>query len=482
MEIILVQFNQPELTAETIKSIKKHTKGPYKLTVHDNYPQNENLAIVWNRLIEQSDEEIICLFNDDAVAEEGWDKMREVLKDPKVGAVGPTTNNCGSEQKDMPRADKIQESKDISGFCYLFRKSVWEEVGRFPEDFPFYGQESVFNRKLQAAGYKLMIDRRVFIYHHKGQSYKKAVKDGIVKDDQRTRGAFHYWNFLDRLNKVKHLPKPVILGAGKGNPFPTFMGIDQFVSDFGGVHLPSEASYEEIMSHKPEIVIVVQSRYIPELLQNVLKLKMAGVKTALYFMDLRENWNCPILPYDNVFLCAEGLVEKWKEKYKTNVHWLPQATIQQPVIPEGKGYHLVHIGDLTSHIHVNRKRIADQLNPKQINEVDREKRAKVVSEMWGVYSNSDFSLAVSPEVKGYTSDRIYHIMGSGGCLLSYDPGGLDHLKRYGLWFKTVEEAKRLLETPKEVRDLIKEKAFDYTQTNHLYKDRLIKILCTGLKN
>ena len=151
--------------------------------------------------------------------------------------MGPVTNNCGGLQKSLPKNGQIEEINDLSGFCYLFRKSVWKEAGGFPEDMPFYGQETVFNRKLEDHGYKLIVDRRVYVHHFKGQSWLKAKDKGEVSLDERDYGKFHYYNFMDRLKRIQKLPRDfVILGAGKGNPFPTFMGIDQFVSDFGGKH------------------------------------------------------------------------------------------------------------------------------------------------------------------------------------------------------------------------------------------------------
>ena len=185
MEIIIIAFNLPEKEKECIDSVKKYTNLKlHKLTVYDNYPLKENLAVVWNRLIAESTEDIICLLNNDTVVEEGWTRMIEVL-DEKVGAVGPVTNNCGTKQKNMPKG-QIEEINDLSGFCYLFRKEVWEEVGKFPEDMPFYGQESIFNRKLQKSGYTLMVDRRVFIHHYGGSSV------GDDEAEQRRIGAEYY--------------------------------------------------------------------------------------------------------------------------------------------------------------------------------------------------------------------------------------------------------------------------------------------------
>jgi len=489
MEIILVKFNQPKYEDACIESVKKFTDlNKHTLTIYDNYPKKENLAVVWNRLIEESEDENICLLNSDTLVEPRWERLIEALEDKTVGAVGPITNKCGGKQKGMERADSIEEINDLSGFCYCFRKSVWKEVGGFPEDMPFYGQESIFNRKLEDRGYKLKVDRRVFIHHHKGKSWLKAKEAGEVTIAEQECARMHYYNFCNRLKslreKIPAKAKFVILATGEGNPFPSFEGIDQFVSDFGGVHLPMDAPIEDIMSYKPEYLIVSQSTYRKEWYDKVKEAHDSGVKTGLYFMDLRSptvekwQWNCfDLSMFDKAFVCSKKYVKDWKDFYKIDVEWLPQATLQLPIPPKGIPNKVVHIGGIDNKFHSNRTEFMKFIPEiTQINSKNRDERAVIVSKQWDYYRGADFSLAVSPDVEGYTSDRQYHIMGSGGCALAFDPGGLEHLKEYGLWFKTKEELIELLNTPKAVRDNIKEKAFKYAQTNHLYKDRLIYML------
>lgn len=481
--IIIITFNLPEKEKECIDSVKKYT-GEHTLTVYDNYPKKENLAVVWNRLIENSKHDKICLLNNDTVVEKGWDKMLEVLDDPKVGAVGPVTNNCGGKQKGMEKNGKVEEIKDLSGFCYCFRKEVWEEVGRFPEDMPFYGQETVFNRKLQDHGYKLMVDRRVYVHHYKGRSWHKARKAGEINDNNREYGRMHYYNFVNRLEKVKKLPRNVVVLGAPTSPFPTFHGINQTCSDFGYIHLPMDATFKEIMSHKPEILIVAQSRYNPDWYEVIRKVKAEGVKTGLYFMDLRTpksegrfktTFDMDLSPYfDKAFFNAKGVMKDW-EMFNIKTEWMPQGTIQQPIPPIGENLGTVHIGDINNaSFHSNRQEFLKEIDYVNLDSKVRDKRAEIVSRQWGIYGSSDFSLAISPDVEGYTSDRVYHIMGSGGELVSFDPGGLEHLKPYGHWFKTKEELREILKKPRDEK--LRKRAFDYTQTNHLYKDRIISII------
>ncbi len=504
MNIVVVRYKNKEVEERCLESVRKFTDlTKHTLTVFDNEPENINLGKLWNRLIEESQDENICLLNSDTVVEEGWDRLEESLADPTVGAVGPITNKCGGEQKNLTKAETIEDINDLSGFCYLFTKSVWRKVGKMPEDMPFYGQESIFNRKLEDHGYKLKVDRRVFIWHEKGSSWLKAKERGDMKMEQADYGAFHYYNFVRRLKELREaIPqgtRVVFLGAGFDNPFPTFIGIDQTISDFFGtnaVHLPMESSVETIMSFKPDIMLVVNTRYRLDWYDVIRQVRRLGVKTALYWMDLRRplsdvfsnNIRYPLRDhFDHIFFCVKDQVwlDEWATVTGVQTTYLPQATIQHPVPPKGDHHVVVHVGDITyGQYHSNRIEAVETFRTEgipvdNINEPNRDDRIEVSKKSYGLYGSSDWSLSVSPLVEGYTSDRTYHILGAGGCLLMLDPGGVEHLKPYGFIEKDFGEmVKRIRSTTDEEREAMKKKAFDYAQSHELYKDRYITIFKT----
>lgn len=197
MNIIIVKYKNPEDEERCIESVKKFTDlTKHTLTIFDNAPENINLGKLWNHLIEESEDEIICLLNSDTIVEEGWDRLEDCFYEDIIGAVGPVTNQCGGKQKNLLKNGEIEEIEDLSGFCYVFKKSAWKDVGGFPEDFPFYGQETAFNRLLQKKGYKLLVDRRVFVYHKGSASLKKS---GIDEYNERIKGAERYKNFLKEI-------------------------------------------------------------------------------------------------------------------------------------------------------------------------------------------------------------------------------------------------------------------------------------------
>lgn len=60
-----------------------------------------------------------------------------------------------------------------------------------------------------------------------------------------------------------------------------------------------------------------------------------------------------------------------------------------------------------------------------------------------LYANAKYSLSISPPVHGYSSNRLFNILSSGGfCLALYFPGIEDLFTNHRdlVWFKTLEEA------------------------------------------
>lgn len=198
IEIILVKYNAPQFENAAISSVMGYTREPHHLTVYDNYPEKHNLGQLWNRLIKRSDAEYICLLNTDTLVEEKWEsKLMEVFKIYRdAGVVGPTTCPQGSKnaQGKEPKSDHMEivdfgatyPNWCLSGFCIFFPKKIWEEVGGFPEDFGFYGQEVAFIDRITEKGYKQYWRKDVLVWHYGGASVKKAEKAGEI-DEQAER-------------------------------------------------------------------------------------------------------------------------------------------------------------------------------------------------------------------------------------------------------------------------------------------------------
>jgi hypothetical protein len=357
-----------------------------------------------------------------------------------------------------------------------------------------------------------MVDRRVFVFHHKSKSYEKAKKDGIIKDNsEQTYGAFHYWNYIDRLKILREIVnkdfKIAVVGGGKGNPFPLHKGIEQAVTEMFGdrslILSAADDNVENIKNFNPDLYLCLQTGWHENLAKGILQAKKQGAKTVLYYNDLRipghKDWYPPYTHsmedyFDYAFIGTNYITE-WKEIMKIpNVHYMPQASIQLPKPQEGTRYNHLHIGGFHEKFHKNRMEIFKELedlnithlNAKGDGNENRTDRIRIQEASYGDYRSSDFSWGISPDVPMYTSDRLYNIICSGGCAIHFKPKGLEQVfehKKHLYWFRTPQEAREIVKnSTEEERETIKNNAFKHGQKHHTYKMRLLNMLSAIYKN
>jgi len=188
------------LESSCIKSVIYNTNTPYMLTYVNNLYSGMTLTDVWNYSISNSPCEYICLLNSDTEVFPGWlPKILDTLKsDNTYGFVGPSTDNCHSKQKSIPSYEQSKKFSNqvevldspLSGFCLLFRKSLWSEIGGFDTRFPLYGQESKFLDDAMNKGYKCVWRKDAFV-HHVGEATMKAA--GVDTKSERKKATDLYW-------------------------------------------------------------------------------------------------------------------------------------------------------------------------------------------------------------------------------------------------------------------------------------------------
>lgn len=189
-----------EAQAICITRVEENTVYPYVLTYYDNYTFGETLTDSWNFYCYYSPCEYICLLNNDTEVSQGWlKKLVEVFdKEDRCGFVGPSTNSCHSPQKKISTEEKAlahegrwEEMGDpISGFCLLFKKSLWEELDGFDPRYKHYGQESDFIDRAHRLGYRSFWRLDSFVFHHGEMSVKASEMD---VDKARQEAKKIYW-------------------------------------------------------------------------------------------------------------------------------------------------------------------------------------------------------------------------------------------------------------------------------------------------
>ena len=213
LNIVMAAFNQFKMTDRSICSILKNTNLDFKLIVVNNgstdetsdmiqkyindivyveAEKNEGCGIGRNiglRLLDDNCEYVILVDND-IYTPVGWaEKLIYFMeKHPEIGLGGPATNFAGSPQliDNVPNLETDEEIEEFSknyksdkeystvpyrwpviGFCQIVRKSIYDKIGLFDENFKLYGcEDNDFCYRTEREGWQLAYIDSIFVYHH----------------------------------------------------------------------------------------------------------------------------------------------------------------------------------------------------------------------------------------------------------------------------------------------------------------------------
>lgn len=221
--IFIVKYKNPEVEARCLAALDEYVPDlkRYPRVVYDNSVPNRNLGELWNWLIggknraawkdylwDEDPDPVGLLLNTDCFLKDAdtLPKLEAVLRyQPEFGFAGPMTDHCGSVQCITHPAwgqgwsrkqyrDKVMVDQHISGFCLMFRRKAWEAAGGFPEDGPFYGQESALIHRAARLGWRTVIALDVFVEHLGGATCKQYLD----QDAERQKGAAWFRAFREQ--------------------------------------------------------------------------------------------------------------------------------------------------------------------------------------------------------------------------------------------------------------------------------------------
>lgn len=220
--IIMPTMDNPQYLVPCLISMfgNKHAEGFFRVVVVDNgktpcetfLPPDirEQVEIVrtgqnlgWEGgLLEglkhvPEDTEFILFCNDDVHIPTSsflWlSDMVEGFRNPKVGAIGPSSNVVmGRQNIFMDEPYYAFYANYLIGFCMLVRKEALVKAGGVDATLPG-GDDLDLSIRLIDAGYHLMVNRRVFVYHH---GFKTGTR---VKGDVNSPNG---WNSYDMWHKT----------------------------------------------------------------------------------------------------------------------------------------------------------------------------------------------------------------------------------------------------------------------------------------
>ena len=218
VSVIVLMWNQGLLTLNCLKSI--YERSDYKnleVILVDNASDPKEAAIVtsWienynlsQTIYVRNDENLgfaagnnvglkiasgdfMVVLNNDTEVTPGWiwRSIKHFAVNPRLGLLGPSTNNCGNEARVILRRDDenwLQEviprfgirqlcaipATTIAFFCVFISRDVLNNVGLISEEYgKGYFEDDDYCRRAQEAGYEISIARDVFVHHQMSASF-----------------------------------------------------------------------------------------------------------------------------------------------------------------------------------------------------------------------------------------------------------------------------------------------------------------------
>lgn len=158
---------------------------------------NAGFAAACNRGAAEATGDVLLFLNSDTVVPRmGLVRLIEALwKSGSIAASGPYTNRSGHFQQIEPTTTSLDtlalfaedfaarphedvETDMLVGFCLAVRRSVWEEVGGFDEQFGLGTfEDNDLCYRMRRAGYRLVIAARSFLHHSGSQTLLRLQTD-----------------------------------------------------------------------------------------------------------------------------------------------------------------------------------------------------------------------------------------------------------------------------------------------------------------
>ena len=217
IDIVIPTFDNYQYLAPCLQSIlrNKPAENLFHIWVVNNghkescdWINNKNVTVLqpgknlgWegglNFALKESQAPYVLFLNDDVLIPQSsrfWlNKMMQHFLNKEVAAVGTASNVVMGFQNIFSDTERsVFLTKFLIGFCMLVRRSALEEVGGVDDSLPG-GDDLDLSIRFRKAGYKLVCDKNVFIYHH---GFKTGTR--VMGDSQQRNG----WNSYEMLEKT----------------------------------------------------------------------------------------------------------------------------------------------------------------------------------------------------------------------------------------------------------------------------------------
>lgn len=205
LEVILIDnASHPEESAIVTDWIENYNSGE---TIYVRNEENLGFAAGNNVGLKMATGEFVVVLNNDTEVTPGWiwRSIKHFALNPRLGLLGPSTNNCGNEARVVLRNDDgnwLHEviprfglrpltaisASTVAFFCVFISRTVLDEVGLISEEYgKGYFEDDDYCRRVQAAGYEISIARDIFVYHQMSASFDllgNSVKAELFKTNK----------------------------------------------------------------------------------------------------------------------------------------------------------------------------------------------------------------------------------------------------------------------------------------------------------
>jgi GT2 family glycosyltransferase len=223
VSVIVVTYNNLELTKACLQSLELHTMYPtLEIIVVDNASSdgtqaylkqwaskadgrriilnddNRGFAAANNQGLEAASGEYLVLLNNDTYVTPGWlaTLINHLRLNPTIGLIGPVTNNIGNEARiDISyegmdemiiasrrytsiHAGQLTPLRTAAFFCVMFSRAVYDAVGALDEAFGIgFFEDDDYCRRVERAGWSIACADDVFVHHHLSASFNKLKQE-----------------------------------------------------------------------------------------------------------------------------------------------------------------------------------------------------------------------------------------------------------------------------------------------------------------
>ena len=191
LSVVVLAWNNVELTRRCVASVRAHTSSSYELLVVDNgsdppgpgvaretadvvvlHATNRGFAAGMNSGLERARGEVVAFVNNDTVLPPDWDRMLvEQARRDTVGIVVPAVTAAGNAVSVRTRpgttARALPPFREVpSGVVYVMRTQVARALGGWDERYePAGAEDADLCFQVWLNGLEVVLDERVLVEH-----------------------------------------------------------------------------------------------------------------------------------------------------------------------------------------------------------------------------------------------------------------------------------------------------------------------------